>query len=301
MRPDACAAMSYASSSRPAALCGSARSRSGTSTCDSSQSIIATRSAVMRMLPGLGSPWTTHVERPVSRAHAARHRTTPSAGISLRSTLVPVPACRKPADDRQPGRCGQPRVTRCSWRSAPATRRQSASVSGDPPSTQVITTRPPAKCRPSLAGTGTGTAIPAPSRCRSRPVSHARSASLRWPRRPTARCPLTRTLHTSLTPTPPASGSTRTTSSPHCPSASHPTGHIFADGHEALHEITNPVLKGPLPSNAPAGEPRRGVLAAQIGRSGAGSNRPLLPSHLLFARRQRAGQPSASKTARGSR
>ncbi len=35
---------------------------------------------------------------------------------------------------------------------------------------------------------------------------------------------MTRTLHTSLTPTPPVSGSLRTTSSPHCSSASHPTG-----------------------------------------------------------------------------
>jgi hypothetical protein len=39
---DACAAMSCAPSSRPAALWGSTRSRSGTSTCDSSQSISAT-------------------------------------------------------------------------------------------------------------------------------------------------------------------------------------------------------------------------------------------------------------------
>ncbi len=38
---DACAAMSCAPSSRPAALSGSTRSRSGTSTCDSSQSISA--------------------------------------------------------------------------------------------------------------------------------------------------------------------------------------------------------------------------------------------------------------------
>ena len=59
---DACAAMSCAPPSRRAALCGSTRSRSGTSTCDSSQSISATRSTVMRTLPGLwGSPWTTHV------------------------------------------------------------------------------------------------------------------------------------------------------------------------------------------------------------------------------------------------
>jgi len=43
----------------------------------SSQSTIATRSAVMRMLPGLGSPWTTHVERLVSRAPAALQRATP--------------------------------------------------------------------------------------------------------------------------------------------------------------------------------------------------------------------------------
>src|SRR6185436_5640127 len=48
------------------------------------------------------------------------------------------------------------------------------------------------------------------------------------PRRPTARCPWTRTLHTSLA-TPPASGSMRATSSPQCPSAFHPTGDIFAE------------------------------------------------------------------------
>src|SRR5262249_49106429 len=42
----------------------------------------------------------------------------------------------------------------------------------------------------------------------------------------TARCPLTRTLHTSLA-TPPASGAMRATSSPHCSSASHPTGHLM--------------------------------------------------------------------------
>ena len=43
---DACQAMSCASPSKPAALWGSTRSRSGTSTCASSQSINATRSAV---------------------------------------------------------------------------------------------------------------------------------------------------------------------------------------------------------------------------------------------------------------
>src|SRR5262245_13243986 len=59
-----------------------------------------------------------------------------------------------------------------------------------------------------------------------RSVSHARSASLLAPRRPTASCPWTRTLHTSLA-TPPESRSMRAASSPHCPSASHPTGDIF--------------------------------------------------------------------------
>jgi hypothetical protein len=51
------------------------------------------------------------------------------------------------------------------------------------------------------------------ARCRSRSVFHARSASLREPRRPTASCPLRRTLHTRLA-TPPASSSMRATSSP---------------------------------------------------------------------------------------
>jgi hypothetical protein len=97
---------------------GSARSRSGTSTCDSSQSISATRFAVMRTLPGLlGLPWTTHVGRPTNRAHAARHRATPSGGIALRSIFVPVSARRRSVDDCQPGRCGQPSVNRCSRRS----------------------------------------------------------------------------------------------------------------------------------------------------------------------------------------
>ena len=39
-----------------------------------------------------------------------------------------------PVDDRHPGRCGQPFVNRCSSRSVSATQRQSASVSGGPPS-----------------------------------------------------------------------------------------------------------------------------------------------------------------------
>ena len=39
------------------------------------------------------------------------------------------------------------------------------------------------------------------------------------------------------------SGSTRTTSSPHCSSASHPTGHILAESHEAPDEITNPCSR----------------------------------------------------------
>ena len=51
------------------------------------------------------------------------------------------PVCRRSVDDRQPGRCGQS-VNRCSRRSMSVTRRQSASVSGGPPSTYVITTRP---------------------------------------------------------------------------------------------------------------------------------------------------------------
>ncbi len=67
--------MSCAPSSRPAALWGRTRSRSGTSTCDASQSMSPTRSAVMRMLPGFsGLPWTTQVCGPARRAHAARHR-----------------------------------------------------------------------------------------------------------------------------------------------------------------------------------------------------------------------------------
>ena len=159
----------------------------------------------------------------MSRARAARHRATSSGGIALRSIFVPVSACRRSVDDRQPGRCGQPCVSRCSWRSVSATRCQSVSVSGGPPSTKVITTRPLANRRPSVVGIGTGTARPSRSRCWRSSVSQARSASLLAPRRPTASRPLTRTRHTSLA-TPPASGSMRTTSSPHCRSAAHPTG-----------------------------------------------------------------------------
>jgi len=39
------------------------------------------------------------------------------------------------------------------------------------------------------------------------------------------------------------SRSLRTTSSPHRSSASHPTGHIFAEGHEALNEVANPAAR----------------------------------------------------------
>jgi hypothetical protein len=42
------------------------------------------------------------------------------------------------------------------------------------------------------------------------------------------------------------SGSMRTTSSPHCSSASHPTGHIVAEGHEARNGIAKPAAPIPL-------------------------------------------------------
>lgn len=48
---------------------------------------------------------------------------------------VPLSACRRSVDERQPGRCGQPAVNRWSWRSVSATRRQSVAVVGGPPST----------------------------------------------------------------------------------------------------------------------------------------------------------------------
>ena len=44
-------------------------------------------------------------------------------------------------------------------------------------------------------------------------------------------------LHTSLA-TPPASGSMRATSSPHCPSATHPTGDIFAEFRQHIRQAT---------------------------------------------------------------
>jgi hypothetical protein len=53
----------------------------------------------------------------------------------------------------------------------------------------------------------------------------------------------------------------RTTSSPHCSRASHPTGHIFAEGHEALNEITNPC-QGPS-QPGPAG-PGRSALKQHV-------------------------------------
>ena len=66
---------------------------------------------VMRMLRGLGSPWTTQALRPASRAHAARQRATPSGGMAERLIRVPVATRRRSVDDRQPGRCGQPSVS----------------------------------------------------------------------------------------------------------------------------------------------------------------------------------------------
>ncbi len=45
-------------------------------------------SVVIRKLQGLWSWRTTDVSRPVSRAHAARHRATASGGIARRSILV---------------------------------------------------------------------------------------------------------------------------------------------------------------------------------------------------------------------
>ena len=215
--------MSYAPSSRPAALWGSTRSRSGTSTCASSQSISATRFAVMRMLRGLGSPWTTHVCRPMSRAHAARHRATPSGGIAPRSILVPISACEE-VGRRSPARALRPaRVNRCSC----AERVGHATPVGLGLGRSALHVRHHHQAvgeravRPSW-GSAPARSARARSRCWRSSVSHARSASLLAPRRPTARWPSTRTLHTSLA-TPPASGSMRATSSPHRPSASHPT------------------------------------------------------------------------------
>jgi hypothetical protein len=72
-----------------------------------------------------------------------------------------------------------------------------------------------------VVGIGTGTVNPSRLRCLRSSVSHARSASLLAPRRPTARGPWRRTLHTSLA-TPPESGSMRAASSPQFVRASHP-------------------------------------------------------------------------------
>ena len=96
-----------------------------------------------------------------------------------------------------------------------------------------ITTIPSANSRPFVVGIGTGTVRPSKSRCTRSSVSHARSALLRTPRRATATIPLMWTDHTSLA-TPPASGSMRATSSPHCVSASHPTGSILPFTHRTL-------------------------------------------------------------------
>lgn len=198
------------------------------SNCASSQSINATRSAFIRILVGLvGLPCTTRRSRPLSRAQAARHRTTASWGIAPRSIRVPMSASSRSVALSQPGRCGQPSVSRCSSRSVSATRRQSAADSGRPPSMYSITTRPSAKSRPSVVGIGTGTASPARSRCSSRSASHSRSASFRCPSRATASLPPTRTLQTSLD-VPPVSRLMRTASSPHRLSASQAKAALLA-------------------------------------------------------------------------
>jgi len=111
-----------------------------------------------------------------------------------------------------------------------------------------MTTRPSAKSRPSAVGIGTGTVIPSRSRYRSSSVSHARSAWLRWPRRPTASCPLTRTLHTSFA-TPVWNRSMRATSSPHWSSASHP---ISTSSRRAAGGVHGSLLPRPISPSAAA-------------------------------------------------
>ena len=185
----------------------------GTSTCDSSQSIIATRSArSCGMLPGLGRSLAamTHIVRPVSRAHAARHRPHPRAAAT---EVDPGPGLgmQEVVDDRRPGRCGRA-CRRCSWRSVwrGRRRRQSASVRAvRPPRRSSPPDRPRSAGPMPVVGIGTGTGI-----LHGRGAATDRSpmpdqASLRWPSRPTASCPLTRTLHTPLTPAPPVRRSLR--------------------------------------------------------------------------------------------
>ena len=161
----------------------------------------------------------------MSLAQAALHRATPSAGIAPRSIFVPVSTCRSSVDDRQPERCGQRCVNRCSWRSVSATRRQSARVRvarpprrSSPPDLRRTAGRPPsgsAVARSDLHGRGIGGAR-SPTRDQRRPGTETTDRGV----------PVDAELHTSLA-TPPVSGSMRVTSSPHCLSASiH--GHIFS-------------------------------------------------------------------------
>ena len=121
---------------RPAALWGNTRSRRATLTCDSSQSISATRSEVMRTLRGLLDRRVRHMSGyPTSRAHAARHRATPSGGRAPRSILFLYSTCRRSVTHRQPApRPAQRQPVQLVERVG-ETRRQSPSVSGGPPST----------------------------------------------------------------------------------------------------------------------------------------------------------------------
>jgi len=102
--PRLCAAMSYASLPRPAAF---VRQRQvevrGRPTCDSSQSIIATRSR--------GHADVARVGVAVDDARRATGESRPTllgiephrrAAIAPRLTLVPVSACRRSVNDRQP-------------------------------------------------------------------------------------------------------------------------------------------------------------------------------------------------------
>jgi hypothetical protein len=112
-----------------------------------------------------------------------------------------------------PGAAGQPCVEWCRWRSVSATRRPVGRCPGWVALQVWHHHQASANGRPSTVGIGTGQSDPGgPSAGGVRP-SQARSAWLLAPRRPTARVPRMRRLHTSLA-TPPASGSMRTASSP---------------------------------------------------------------------------------------
>ena len=191
--------MSCAPSSRPAALWGSTRSRSGTSTCDSSQSIerdrIRGHADVARVVGVAVDDACLTSDEPRPRCSASsnalrRHRAEvdlrPGLGVQEVGRRSPAwalrPALRQPMQPAERVghatpvglRLGRSALHVChhhqTVREQPAVRRRDRHRHGQTFTVEVL----------EELGLPRG------------------SASLLAPRRPTARCPLTRTLHTSL-------------------------------------------------------------------------------------------------------